>query len=67
VARLGYLVLAQYAHGLVSVHGLAQRRTYTGMPSRGTRLGKNLAMSMGIRTQPCETGCSGTSVSPWMA
>ena len=28
---------------------------------------KNPAMSIGIRTQPCETAGSGTGTSPWMA
>jgi len=39
----------------------------TGSPGTFTSVWKKAAMSMGIRTQPCETGASGTSVSPWIA
>ena len=39
----------------------------TGSPGIFTSVWKKAAMSMGIRTQPCETGASGTSVSPWIA
>ena len=44
-----------------------QRRTITGSPGTFTSVWKKAAMSMGIRMQPCETGASGTSVSPWIA
>ena len=46
-------------------HG--QWLTMTGSPGTFTSLWKKAAMSIGIRTQPCETGPSGTSVSPWIA
>ena len=45
----------------------AQLRTITGSPGTCTSVWKNAAMSIGIRMQPCETGASGTYVSPWMA
>jgi drug/metabolite transporter (DMT)-like permease len=44
-----------------------QLRTMTGSPGTFTSVWKNAAMSIGIRMQPCETGASGTYVSPWMA
>jgi len=47
---------------------------YTGVPGVFTSVWKNCAMSYGMRTQPCDTGFSGTPPpldpymgSPWMA
>src|SRR6202030_3154851 len=62
----------QLSRSLSVVHGTraaprGQRRMITGSPGTFTSVWKKAAMSMGIRTQPCETGASGTSVSPWMA
>jgi drug/metabolite transporter (DMT)-like permease len=57
--------LTQLAGPLTQLTG--QRRMITGSPGTFTSVWKKAAMSMGIRMQPCETGASGTSVSPWMA
>ena len=40
--------------------------TYTGVPF-GTAPGNQLAVDIGIRTQPCEAGPAGTEGEPWMA
>ena len=39
----------------------------TGSPGTLTSVWKNAATSIGILMQPCETGASGTYVSPWIA
>ena len=47
-----------------------QPRMSMGVPCVGLRwtsLWKKAETSIGIRTQPCETGCSGTGMSPWIA